>query len=79
MLVSKKVSLIFLDLMCNVISILFSHLSCHSETCFQAWCLAMAMVAVLFSKTDILNDSGEMHCHLDAVRGGNALQFFHFL
>ena len=78
-LVLKKLSLVFLDLTCEVISVLFSHPSCHSETCFQAWCLATAMVAVLFSKTNILKDSGEMHCHLDAVRGRNALQFFNFL
>ena len=78
-LVTKKVSLIFLDLTCEVISVLFSHPSCNSKTCFQAWCLAMSMVAVLFLKMDILNDSSEMHCHLDAVRGRNVLQFFNFL
>ena len=75
MFVTKKVRLIFPDVTCKVIAILFSHPSCNSETCFQAWCLATAMAVVLFSKTDILNDSGEMHCHLDAARGGNDLQF----
>ena len=76
MFVMKKVSLIFPDLMCKIISVLFFYPSCNSKTCFQAWHLAMAMVAVLFSKMDILNDNSEMHCHLDAARGGNVLQFF---
>ena len=78
-LVTEKVSLIVPDLTCKVISIWFSHLSGNSETCFQAWHLAMSMTAVLFSKMDILNDSNEMYCHLDAARGQNVLQFFNFL